>query len=316
MILLRVLQRRHPPDLLPCVRAVEVLAASSIESRAWLLHKGVLSHLVTLCGRGPAVASDLQGGAALALREFAADPESRGRIRELGGLRSLVTMLGCDAQCNEAACAAIANLAVDEQNQYALRLAGALPRLLEAMVRGGEATTVHATAAVANLALDETNRTALIKAKAPELLAHLLMEGPQATHEKAAAAVWALALDPDAAAALTQRAVMQALVHLLLHGSEAAQEKAAGAIWSLAQARREAQANETQAQFLKSLGVSDTDSSLARAILSGRLQHCGWDMEHCPGPLTPVFFDTEACTSRLACGSSQRVSTSFCTQNM
>ena len=186
----------------------------------------------------------------------------------------------------EAACIALTNLAVESQNQFAIRIAQGIPALTAVL----EATTSetlagHAAACLANLFADDTARVEASRLSTSEALVRWLRQGGSWTHQKVASAVWGLAVGREGALSLKAAGAVQQLTALVLHSSENAQERAAGALWNLGRERAargqglpaasDAWRHLEVSQMLEKGGVSKEDAVAVRSIANRKVRESG-----------------------------------------
>ena len=161
-------------------------------------------------------------------------------LREAGSLVPLVRLLshhGAAHPSTEAAARALFNLAANDANQDAIRVANGIPPLVALLGAGPEsAAATKAAGALFNLAANDTNKVAIRGAGGiPPLVALLRARADTEAAENASGAMNNLSADLESQVAILKAGGIPLLVALLDGGAESeAAENAASALSNLA----------------------------------------------------------------------------------
>ncbi|KXS09407.1 ARM repeat-containing protein [Gonapodya prolifera JEL478] len=160
----------------------------------------------------------------------------------VGGLELIVSLLkSMDVQVLASVCAAIANIAKDEENLAVITDHGVVPMLAKLTNTKNDRLRRHLAEAVARCCRWGNNRVAFGTAGAVAPLVKYLKSPDEAVHRATAGALHQLSMDPDNCVTMHEHGVVQLLLGMVGSQDAALQEAAAGTIGNI---RRLALASE------------------------------------------------------------------------
>eukprot|EP00899_Mesostigma_viride_P001001 jgi/Mesvir1/10901/Mv08610-RA.1 len=278
------------------------LAADNLEVAASIGEAGAVPPLVHLLktpfqpGRrsesGPAVRSMLPmelstviglcTEVARAVKNIAADPESRTAFGKAGAAPPLVDLLGFkegSAELRAMAAAALWGLAYDDDsNKVAIGNAGGIPALVQVLTHGSMEGRTMACVCLGELALLDVNKTALAREGAIRPLVDLLRDGVAEAKAMAALTLGELAMDDLNKMRIAQEGAIPCLVSLLaddedLLASAEGQANAAGCLGELAVNEENCEAIARAGAIPILLRVMRNGEPEAQAHAAGALRH-------------------------------------------
>ncbi|XP_013405098.1 armadillo repeat-containing protein 4 isoform X2 [Lingula anatina] len=160
----------------------------------------------------------------------------------VGGLELIVSLLKSeDKEVLASVCAAIANIAKDEENLAVITDHGVVPMLAKLTETVDDRLRQHLAEAIARCCSWGNNRVAFGTANAVAPLVKYLKSKQVAVHRSTAKALFQLSKDPDNCITMHNAGVVKPLMNLVGSADELLQEAAAGCIGNI---RRLALANE------------------------------------------------------------------------
>ncbi|XP_076445145.1 outer dynein arm-docking complex subunit 2-like [Babylonia areolata] len=187
---------------------------------------------------------DVQASAAWAICPCIQNAKDAGEMVRsfVGGLELIVSLLKSeDKEVLAAVCAAIANIAKDEENLAVITDHGVVPMLARLTHNNDDKLRQHLAEAIARCCNWGNNRTAFGKEGAVAPLVHYLKSKDENVHRSTARALFQLSKNPENCITMHEAGVVQPLLKMVGAADEDLQESSAGCIGNI---RRLALANE------------------------------------------------------------------------
>nr|XP_039263732.1 armadillo repeat-containing protein 4-like [Styela clava] len=160
----------------------------------------------------------------------------------VGGLELIVSLLKSnDLEVLASVCAAIANIAKDEENLAVITDHGVVPMLAKLATTTNDKLRRHLAEAIARCCTWGHNRVSFGREGAVAPLVHYLHSKDESVHRATAQALYQLSRDPDNCITMHENGVVKLLLDMVGSSDEVLQEAAAGCIGNI---RRLALANE------------------------------------------------------------------------
>lgn len=160
----------------------------------------------------------------------------------VGGLELIVSLLkSSDIEVLASVCAAIANIAKDEENLAVITDHGVVPMLAKLATTGNDKLRRHLAEAIARCCTWGNNRVSFGREDAVAPLVGYLKSADTQVHRSTAQALYQLSRDPDNCITMHENGVVKMLLNMVGSSDNALQEAAAGCIGNI---RRLALANE------------------------------------------------------------------------
>nr|XP_009859740.1 armadillo repeat-containing protein 4 [Ciona intestinalis]XP_026691756.1 armadillo repeat-containing protein 4 [Ciona intestinalis]XP_026691757.1 armadillo repeat-containing protein 4 [Ciona intestinalis] len=160
----------------------------------------------------------------------------------VGGLELIVSLLkSSDLEVLASVCAAIANIAKDEENLAVITDHGVVPMLARLASTGNDKLRRHLAEAIARCCTWGNNRVSFGREGAVAPLVGYLRSEDKQVHRSTAQALYQLSRDPDNCITMHENGVVKMLLNMVGSSDNALQEAAAGCIGNI---RRLALANE------------------------------------------------------------------------
>ncbi|XP_016151818.1 PREDICTED: armadillo repeat-containing protein 4 isoform X3 [Ficedula albicollis] len=176
---------------------------------------------------------DVQASAAWALCPCVENAKNSGEMVRsfVGGLELIVNLLKSkDEEVLTSVCAAIANIAKDEENLAVMTDHGVVPLLSRLANTNNNKLRRHLAEAIANCCMWANNRVAFGEAKAVAPLARYLKSKDPLVHRATALALYQLSEDPNNCVIMHENGVVKLLLAMVGSTDDALQEAAAGCI--------------------------------------------------------------------------------------
>ncbi|XP_067870254.1 outer dynein arm-docking complex subunit 2 isoform X2 [Heterodontus francisci] len=187
---------------------------------------------------------DIQASAAWAICPCIENAKEAGEMVRsfVGGLELIVNLLKSDdIEVLASVCAALAKIAMDEENLAVITDHGVVPMLSSLTYTRGDTLRQHLADAIACCCKWGNNRVAFGETGAVAPLVHYLKSKNPLVHRATAQALYQLSFDPKNCITLHENGVVKLLLNLMDSTDEVLQEAAAGCISNI---RRLALANE------------------------------------------------------------------------
>ncbi|XP_062377092.1 outer dynein arm-docking complex subunit 2 [Sardina pilchardus] len=187
---------------------------------------------------------DVQASAAWAICPCIENAKDAGEMVRsfVGGLELIVNLLKSNnGEVLASVCAAIANIAKDEENLAVITDHGVVPMLAKLTNTTDDKLRRHLAEAIARCCMWGSNRVALGEAGAVAPLVRYLRSKEPSVHQATAQALFQLSKDPDNCITMHENAVVKLLIEMMGSTDEVLQEASAGCVANI---RRLALANE------------------------------------------------------------------------
>ncbi|XP_056340407.1 outer dynein arm-docking complex subunit 2 [Oenanthe melanoleuca] len=176
---------------------------------------------------------DVQASAAWALCPCVENAKNSGEMVRsfVGGLELIVSLLKSkDQEVLTSVCAAIANIAKDEENLAVMTDHGVVPLLSRLANTNNNKLRRHLAEAIANCCMWGNNRVAFGETKAVAPLARYLKSKDPLVHRATALALYQLSEDPNNCVVMHENGVVKLLLAMVGSTDDTLQEAAAGCI--------------------------------------------------------------------------------------
>ncbi|NXM97107.1 ARMC4 protein, partial [Sylvia borin] len=176
---------------------------------------------------------DVQASAAWALCPCVANAKNSGEMVRsfVGGLELIVNLLKSkDKEVLTSVCAAIANIAKDQENLAVMTDHGVVPLLSKLANTNNNELRRHLAEAIAHCCMWGSNRVAFGETKAVAPLARYLKAKDPLVHRATALALYQLSEDPNNCVIMHENGVVKLLLAMVGSTDDALQEAAAGCI--------------------------------------------------------------------------------------